>query len=104
MLDFYADWCVSCKEMERDTFSDTKVQAALTDTVLLQADVTANDAEDQALLKHNKQNGPPTNIFFGHDGNERRPYRLVGFRGPGGGAGRGRRAGGGGAGAGRAGS
>jgi len=82
MLDFYADWCVSCKEMERDTFSDTKVQAALADTVLLQADVTANDAEDQALLKRFGLIGPPSIIFFGHDGNERRPYRLVGFLGP----------------------
>ncbi len=51
MLDFYADWCVSCKEMERYTFSDPKVIAALTDAVLLQADVTANDEQDVALLQ-----------------------------------------------------
>lgn len=83
MLDFYADWCVSCKEMERDTFSDNKVRAALADTVLLQADVTANDAADQALLKRFGLIGPPSILFFGPDGDERRPYRLVGFLGPG---------------------
>lgn len=82
LLDFYADWCVSCKEMERDTFSDPKVQAVLADTVLLQVDVTANDAEDQALLKRFGLFGPPSIIFFGQDGAERRPYRLVGFLGP----------------------
>ena len=79
MLDFYADWCVSCKEMERYTFSDAQVQAALGDTLLLQADVTANDAEDQALLKHFKLFGPPAILFFGADGVERPNYRVVGF-------------------------
>lgn len=79
MLDFYADWCVSCKEMERKTFSDPKVQAALANTVLLQADVTANDAADQALLKRYGLFGPPSILFFGEDGVERPPYRLVGF-------------------------
>ncbi|MCB7400669.1 thioredoxin family protein, partial [Bacteroides thetaiotaomicron] len=52
MLDLYADWCVACKEFEKYTFSDSQVQKALADTVLLQANVTANDAQDVALLKH----------------------------------------------------
>src|SRR3569623_1071347 len=82
LLDFYADWCVSCKVLERDTCSDPMVRAALADTVLLQVDVTANDAEDQALLKRIGLFGPPSIIFFGQDGAERRPYRLVGFLGP----------------------
>jgi thiol:disulfide interchange protein DsbD len=82
MLDFYADWCVSCKEMERDTFSNPAVQKALAQTVLLQADVTANDEEDQALLKHFGVFGPPSIMFFGPEGEERRPFRLVGYLGP----------------------
>lgn len=82
MLDFYADWCVSCKEMEHRTFSDPAVQKALAQTVLLQADVTANDEDDQALLKHLGIFGPPSILFFGPDGEERRPFRLVGFLGP----------------------
>jgi thiol:disulfide interchange protein DsbD len=79
MLDFYADWCVSCKEMERYTFSDAGVQAALGGTLLLQADVTANDAEDQALLARFDLIGPPAILFFGPDGRERPNYRVVGF-------------------------
>jgi thiol:disulfide interchange protein DsbD len=79
MLDFYADWCVSCKEMEHYTFSDPTVQAALANTVWLQADVTANDATDQALLKQFGIFGPPTIAFYGADGTERRNYRVVGF-------------------------
>jgi thioredoxin:protein disulfide reductase len=79
MLDFYADWCVSCKEMEKYTFTDAQVQAALANVVLLQADVTANDAADQALLKQFGIFGPPTIAFFGTDGLERKNYRLVGF-------------------------
>ncbi len=79
MLDFYADWCVSCKEMERYTFTDPGVQAELGRAVLLQADVTANDAEDQALLQKFGILGPPTIVFFGPDGAERREFRLVGF-------------------------
>ena len=82
MLDFYADWCVTCKEMERETFSDAAVQGALADTVLLQADVTANDDVDQALLKRFGLIGPPTIMFFGRDGGERRDYRVMGFMGP----------------------
>ncbi|MEE8157654.1 MAG: thioredoxin family protein, partial [Gammaproteobacteria bacterium] len=79
MLDFYADWCVSCKEMEKYTFTDPRVADTLTDTVLLQADVTANDDTDQALLKHMGIYGPPTIAFFGLDGLERKAYRVVGF-------------------------
>ncbi len=79
MLDFYADWCVSCKELERYTFSDPGVQAALADVVLLQTDVTANDAEDQALLKSLGLFGPPAILFFGPDGEERPRFRIVGF-------------------------
>ena len=79
MLDFYADWCVACKEMEKYTFSDPEVHAELDGVVLLQADVTANDAQDQALLKHFRIFGPPSIIFFGPDGEERRAYQVVGF-------------------------
>ncbi len=81
MLDFYADWCVSCKEMEKYTFSDPQVIGALAGTRLLQADVTANDEVDQALLQgHFGLPGPPAIIFYGKDGKERRNYRLVGFK------------------------
>lgn len=79
MLDFYADWCASCKEMEKYTFPDAQVQAALAGAVLLQADVTANDAEDKALLARFEIFGPPTIAFFGSDGIERKNFRLVGF-------------------------
>lgn len=79
MLDFYADWCVSCKEMEKYTFTDPQVQAALANAVLLQADVTANDAQDKALLARFEIFGPPTIAFFGSDGVERKNFRLVGF-------------------------
>ncbi len=79
MLDFYADWCVSCIEMEKLTFPDTAVKAALADTVLLQADVTANDDEDQALLQRFGVFGPPTIIFFGKDGLQRSGYEVVGY-------------------------
>jgi thiol:disulfide interchange protein DsbD len=79
MLDFYADWCVSCKEMEKYTFTDPAVQATLKDVVLLRANVTANDTDDQALLKRFGIYGPPTIAFYGIDGHERAPYRVVGF-------------------------
>jgi thiol:disulfide interchange protein DsbD len=79
MLDFYADWCVSCKEMEAWTFTDAGVQTALSNTVWLQADVTANDAEDKALLDRFGVFGPPTIIFFGTDGEQRRGYEVVGY-------------------------
>jgi thiol:disulfide interchange protein DsbD len=80
MLDFYADWCVSCKEMERFTFTDAGVQAEFARARLLQADVTANDAEDQALLQHFGILGPPTIVFFDATGRERNEYRVVGFK------------------------
>ncbi|MDH4312949.1 MAG: protein-disulfide reductase DsbD [Gammaproteobacteria bacterium] len=80
MLDFYADWCVSCKEMEKYTFPEASVQAALANTVLLQADVTANDDIDQALMQRFGILGPPSILFFGQDGAERKDYRVVGFK------------------------
>ena len=79
MLDFYADWCVSCIEMEEYTFTDAGVQATLANTVLLQADVTANDEADQALLQRFGVFGPPTIIFFGTDGQQRHGYEVVGY-------------------------
>lgn len=79
LLDFYADWCVSCKEMEAYTFTDDDVQAALSNTVWLQADVTANDEADQALLKRFGVFGPPTIIFFDADGQQRHGYEVVGY-------------------------
>lgn len=79
MLDFYADWCISCKEMEAFTFSDPAVQDALKNTVLLQADVTPNDAQDTALYKRFGIIGPPSIMFFDRNGNERKNYRVVGF-------------------------
>jgi thiol:disulfide interchange protein DsbD len=79
MLDFYADWCTSCKEMERYTFSDKTVQAALSNAVLLHADVTKNDPTDQELLKHFGIFGPPTIAFYGPGGEERRNFRVVGY-------------------------
>jgi len=78
MLDFYADWCVSCKEMERFTFSDAAVQARLRDVVLLKADVTANSADDKALLKRFNLFGPPGIIFFDAKGQEQ-SFRVIGF-------------------------
>ncbi|MFM0058221.1 protein-disulfide reductase DsbD [Paraburkholderia phytofirmans] len=77
MLDFYADWCVSCKEMEKFTFSDPRVQAKLTQMNLLRADVTANNIDDQALLKRFSLFGPPGIIFFDQRGKE--VLRVVGY-------------------------
>ncbi|HJX22002.1 MAG TPA: thioredoxin family protein, partial [Steroidobacteraceae bacterium] len=79
MVDFSADWCTSCREMERYTFTDAAVQAALSTTVLLRANVTQNDADDQALLKRFGIFGPPTIAFYGADGQERTQYRVVGY-------------------------
>jgi len=79
LLDFYADWCVSCMEMEAYTFTDAGVQAALSNTVWLQADVTANDDTDQVLLERFGVFGPPTIIFFGADGRQRVGYEVVGY-------------------------
>jgi thiol:disulfide interchange protein DsbD len=79
LVDFSADWCTSCKEMERYTFTDPGVQAALSNTVLLRANVTQNDADDQALLRRFGIFGPPTIAFYGTDGRERAAYRVVGY-------------------------
>jgi thiol:disulfide interchange protein DsbD len=79
MLDFYADWCVSCKEMERFTFADTKVSARMKQMVLLQADVTANSDADKALLKRFGLFGPPGIIFWNTAGSELGDQRVVGF-------------------------
>ncbi|MCE5232834.1 MAG: protein-disulfide reductase DsbD [Mizugakiibacter sp.] len=79
MLDFYADWCVSCKEMERFVYTRPEVHQALSGYVLLKADVTANDAADQALLRRYGLFGPPATLFFGKDGQERRALRLIGY-------------------------
>ena len=78
MLDFYADWCISCKEMEHGTFTDSKVIASLKDTILLQADVTPNDDLDKALLKKFGLFGPPGILFFDKNSQENLPYRIVG--------------------------
>ena len=80
MLDFYADWCVSCKEMERFTFSDPGVQAKLTGFKLLKADVTANTADDKALLARFGLFGPPGILFFDASGKEIKTVRVVGFQ------------------------
>jgi thiol:disulfide interchange protein DsbD len=82
MLDLYADWCISCKEMEAYTFTDAKVQAALSNVILVQADVTHNDEADQQLLKELGLFGPPAILFYANNGQEQRPYRIVGFMPP----------------------
>jgi len=79
MVDFYADWCTSCREMEKYTFADNAVRGDLAPYVLLKADVTANSADHQALLRRFGAFGPPTTAFFGPGGNECRAHRLVGF-------------------------
>ena len=79
MVDFYADWCTSCKEMEASTFTNPQVRRALAHTLLLRADVTADNAADQALLKHFGIYGPPTIAFYGPNGHERRHERVVGY-------------------------
>lgn len=80
MLDFYADWCISCKEMERYTFTDIKVQAKLKNAVLLQVDVTANGDEDKALLKRFELFGPPAILFFDTQGREQGGRRIIGYQ------------------------
>ncbi len=79
MLDFYADWCVSCKEMEKYTFSDGNVQATLSNVVLLKTDVTENDDVDSAMMKHFGVFGPPAILFFDTNGQERKQHRVVGY-------------------------
>ncbi len=80
MLDFYADWCVSCKEMERDTYTDARVAARMQGFLLLKADVTANDADDRALLKRFRLFGPPGIVFFDRDGRLRAGASVIGFQ------------------------
>jgi thioredoxin:protein disulfide reductase len=82
MLDFYADWCVTCKEMERFTFTDPQVQARLAGVLLLQADVTANTDEDKALLKRFRLFGPPGTVFFDRSGHEVGRVRVIGYQPP----------------------
>ena len=82
MLDFYADWCTSCIEMERETFSDPLVQDRLRGVVLLQADVTLNSAEDRALLQRFQLFGPPGLILFDPQGRELSEARVIGFQAP----------------------
>lgn len=82
MLDFYADWCVACKEMEANTFSDSQVQKSLQNTVLLQADVTENNADDAALLKRFGLFGPPGIIFFDAQGQEMPLLKVIGYQEP----------------------
>jgi len=79
MLDLYADWCVACKEFEKYTFSDKQVQTALQNTLLLQADVTRNNAQDKALLQHLQVLGLPTIVFFDAQGQEHPAQRITGF-------------------------
>lgn len=80
MLDFYADWCVSCIEMEKFTFSAPRVRAEFEDMILLQADVTANNEDDKALLKRFKLFGPPGIVFFDGQGREIPGARVIGFQ------------------------
>lgn len=80
MLDFYADWCVSCIEMEKLTFTDPRVRTQMANMVLLQADVTANDEHDKAMLKRFKLFGPPGIIFFNRQGQEIAGGRVIGFQ------------------------
>jgi thiol:disulfide interchange protein DsbD len=82
MLDFYADWCVSCKEMESFTFSDPRVQAKLSGMLLLQADVTANSDPDRQLLKRFSLFGPPGIVFFDASGREIKGLRVIGYQNP----------------------
>lgn len=80
MVDFYADWCISCKELEVYTFSDPRVQEVLNDMVTLQIDVTANNDKDKELLKNFKLHGPPAILFFNKNGEELPQFRVIGFK------------------------
>lgn len=78
LVDFYADWCVSCDVIEREVFADPRVQQALSGMQLLRPDVTANNANDQALMRAHQILGPPTMLLIGPDGKERRGERVIG--------------------------
>lgn len=80
LLDFYADWCVACKEMEKLTFPDAEVAKRMAQMVLLQVDVTANDAQDKEMLKRFKLFGPPGIIFFDREGKEMAKQRVIGYQ------------------------
>jgi thiol:disulfide interchange protein DsbD len=80
MLDFYADWCISCKEMEAYTFTDEKVRQKLSNFILIQADVTKNSEDDKALLKRFNLIGPPAIVFFGPDKLEIKASRVIGYQ------------------------
>ncbi|MDQ7067938.1 MAG: protein-disulfide reductase DsbD [Sulfurimonas sp.] len=82
ILDFYADWCVACKEFEHNTFSDEAVKSALGSYVLIQADVTANSAEEKALSKKYGVFGPPAIIFFDEESREIKSKKIVGYKSP----------------------
>ena len=82
LLDFYADWCISCKEMEVNTFTNTEVSKELKQFVLLQADVTANSPENQALLKRFGLYGPPGILFFDQSSGEQKDQRVIGYMPP----------------------
>jgi thiol:disulfide interchange protein DsbD len=82
LLDFYADWCIECKRLERNTFADPSVQAALAGFRLLRADVTSGDAADQALLARFELHGPPAVLLFNAAGVEQRHHRLIGYLEP----------------------
>ncbi len=82
LLDFYADWCISCKEMERFTFTDPQVQALMNQFILLKADVTDNLPEHKALMKTLGVIGPPAILFFDPQGNERKALRVIGVKSP----------------------
>ena len=82
MLDFYADWCVYCKDMERKTFPAPAVSRLMDQMVLLQADVTKQDDDDKALQARARIPAPPAMLFWDTQGNELNNYRLLGFKGP----------------------
>ena len=82
MLDLYADWCVACKEFEKETFSDQGVQKAFGDMLLLQIDMTKNSEENRALMTKYKVLGLPTILFFNRDGKEIEGSRVNGFMPP----------------------
>ncbi len=82
MLDFYADWCIECKRLEKNTFADPEVKRLLKNVILAQADVTPNDKADQALLRSLELIGPPAILFFSPDGKEMRKFRVSGYFDP----------------------
>ena len=82
LVDFYADWCIECKRLERNTFADSTIQRLLVDFVLLRADLTASDAADTALLQRFELHGPPAVLFFNSRGEELRGHRLIGYLDP----------------------